>query len=210
MEDKVDRRVQRTRQLLSEAMQALILEQGYEATTVLEITERANLGRATFYLHYKDKEDLLLSSLEGVFDDLVRCLEASSSKNWRLIGQGAIDLAFEHAAEHADLYRIIFSGHGAWSISKRIRDYIASYTHKVIEKAQAEAGIVPRLPPEVPANYIAASLLGMIAWWLERDMPIPAEEMAETFRLLNFQGTAQFLGIEAPGEQLLLQEDQAN
>lgn len=209
MEDKVDRRVQRTRQLLSESMQALILEQGYEATTVLEITERANLGRATFYLHYKDKEDLLLSCLEDVFDDLVRRLEASSSQDWRLIGQGAIDLAFEHAAENVDLYRIIFSGHGAWSISRRIRDYIASYARQVIENAQAEAGVVPRLPAEVPANYIAASLLGMIAWWLERDMPFPPAEMAETFRLLNFQGTAQFLGIEAPNKQPTIQEYQA-
>lgn len=198
MEDKVDRRVQRTRKLLSEAMQELILEQGYEATTVVEITERANLGRATFYLHYKDKEDLLLSSLESVFNDLVYRLEASTTRDWRLIGQGAIDLAFEHAAENADLYRIIFSGHGAWSISRRIRDYIAAYAQRVIEAAQAEAGVLPRLPAEVPANYIAASLLGTIAWWLERDMPFSPAEMAETFRLLNFQGTAQFLGVEPP------------
>ena len=196
MNQRVDRRVQRTRLLLSEALQALILEQGYDATTVLEITERANIGRATFYLHYKDKEELLLSSLEGVFDDLVRHLEASPSQDWRLIGQGGVALAFEHAAENANLYRIIFSGHGAWSISRRIRDYIASYAKQIFENAQAEEGLQPQLPADILANYIAASLLGLIAWWLEHDMPYSAEEMGEMFQLLNFQGTSRVMGIE--------------
>jgi AcrR family transcriptional regulator len=196
MNQRVDRRVQRTRLLLSEALQALILEQGYDATTVLDITERANIGRATFYLHYKDKEELLLSSLEGVFDDLVRHLEALPSQDWRLIGQGGVALAFEHAAENANLYRIIFSGHGAWSISRRIRDYIASYAKQIFENAQAEEGLQPQLPADILANYIAASLLGMIAWWLEHDMPYSAEEMGEMFQLLNFQGTSRVMGIE--------------
>ncbi len=54
-----DRRVQRTRQLLEQALLALLEEQDYESITVQQITDRANLGRATFYLHYRDKEQLL-------------------------------------------------------------------------------------------------------------------------------------------------------
>ena len=50
--ERVDRRVQRTRHLLNEALMSLIMEKGYEAITVQDIIDRANLGRSTFYAHY--------------------------------------------------------------------------------------------------------------------------------------------------------------
>ena len=59
-----DRRVARTKRLLDNALLSLIEERGYAATTVADIAERADVGRATFYLHYHDKEELLAESLE--------------------------------------------------------------------------------------------------------------------------------------------------
>ena len=59
-----DRRVQRTHQLLRGALVALIQEKGFEALTVQDIIDRANVGRATFYAHFDNKEDLLVSGLE--------------------------------------------------------------------------------------------------------------------------------------------------
>ena len=66
---QMDRRIQRTRQLLHEALIELIQEKGYEAVTVQDILDRANLGRSTFYLHYRDKEELLLSGFERLRDE---------------------------------------------------------------------------------------------------------------------------------------------
>ena len=68
---KTDRRVLRTRRALREALLSLILEQGYESVTIEEITDRADVGRTTFYLHYRDKEELLLECINGAVDDLV-------------------------------------------------------------------------------------------------------------------------------------------
>jgi AcrR family transcriptional regulator len=62
----LDRRIQRTRQLLRNALFALIIERGYESIAIQDITERANLGRATFYLHYQDKEELLKASVKAL------------------------------------------------------------------------------------------------------------------------------------------------
>ncbi|MGH9856414.1 MAG: TetR/AcrR family transcriptional regulator, partial [Acidobacteriota bacterium] len=59
-----DRRVQRTRELLRDALTSAVLEKGYEATTVQDILDRANLGRSTFYAHYRDKDELLVSGFE--------------------------------------------------------------------------------------------------------------------------------------------------
>ena len=61
--DRVDRRVQRTRQLLNDALISLIVEKDYDSMTMQNISERANMGRLTFYAHYQDKEHLMLSGL---------------------------------------------------------------------------------------------------------------------------------------------------
>src|SRR6266498_3288418 len=60
---KLDRRVQRTRQLLQDALIAMVIEKGYDATTVHDIIDRTNVGRATFYAHFPDKQTLLTSRL---------------------------------------------------------------------------------------------------------------------------------------------------
>src|SRR5436190_13555719 len=62
----VDRRVQRTRQLLHAALMSLIQEKGFESLSVQDIIDRANVGRATFYAHFDSKEDLLASGIEGL------------------------------------------------------------------------------------------------------------------------------------------------
>src|SRR5690349_3955430 len=61
-----DRRVERTRQLLEAALLSLIKEKEFEAISVQEIIDRANVGRATFYAHYDNKEDLLESGFDGL------------------------------------------------------------------------------------------------------------------------------------------------
>ena len=59
---KVDRRIQRTRQLLDDALIELILEKGYDKITVQNIVDQANAGRSTFYSHFLDKDDLMENS----------------------------------------------------------------------------------------------------------------------------------------------------
>ncbi|HTX79396.1 MAG TPA: helix-turn-helix domain-containing protein, partial [Longilinea sp.] len=68
---KTDPRIERTREALRAALMALIEEKGFDAISVQDITGRARLNRATFYLHYRDKQDLLIRTSEAVFDLLV-------------------------------------------------------------------------------------------------------------------------------------------
>src|SRR5271170_3820458 len=104
---KTDRRIQRTRQLLRESLIELILEKGYDAVTVQDITDHANLGRATFYLHYRDKEELLLQSLKATFDELAARIGPLTPNTLSELTIPPAILAFQHAAEHRDLYRIM-------------------------------------------------------------------------------------------------------
>src|SRR5437762_14310178 len=72
-----DRRVRRTQHLLARALIALTLEKGYEAVTIRDITERADLGYATFFRHYHDEDELLEAFLEVVMAELIDLLHPS-------------------------------------------------------------------------------------------------------------------------------------
>ena len=192
---KPDRRVQRTRSQLRDALMSLIPEKGYDAVTIEDITERADLGRTTFYLHYKDKDELLMQSLEAVYDDLVTQINARTIEDWVANGQGPWTLAFQHAEENARFYQIIISGQGGGVIKQQVQAYIAATAKETIGARAQELGTSPSIPIDVLSNYIASSLLGLIAWWLEEERPFTAAQMDDYFRQLTMQGTAQIIGL---------------
>ena len=189
---KTDPRVIRTRQMLREALIATIVEKGYDATNIQHITERAGLRRATFYLHYRDKEELLMSMMRETLDDLMQRMEVDPANILTAEAQYAEELiAFQHAAERADLYRAILSGKGAAEITRGIRDHIAARIREkcLTEHSEAELPV----PVDVLANYLAAVKLNMIIWWLDKDMPYTVEQMAEMCTRLVLEGAGKML-----------------
>jgi AcrR family transcriptional regulator len=209
VEKKEDRRVSRTRRLLREALFALILEKGFDAVTIEEITQRADLGRTTFYLHYRDKEDLLMESIGELVDDLVTQMSHLPPERWRLedgsftqMPSPAITLPFQHVTNNASLYRIILRGEGSYTVSRRLRAIIVQACETMIqvllEKEQL-AVLNPQAPMVVILNFLAGAWLGLVTWWLENDMPYTEEEMALMFQKLIMFGTAEILGVLPQG-----------
>lgn len=188
----IDRRVQRTRKLLSDALVALILEKGYDAITVQDITDRANLGRATLYLHYRDKEDLLLQTLQEGMDDLIAVVEKQRLHEPTADHASAFVLAFHHAAANADLYRVLFGGQGAAPTMHRVRDYIAGMIREVIAEAKLEQH--SEFPSEVASQFMSGALLMLMEWWLRNEMPYTPEHMAEMITTLTIPGMRAAFG----------------
>jgi AcrR family transcriptional regulator len=197
---QLDRRARRTRRQLKEALFALILEKGYDAVTIEEITSRADLGRTTFYLHYKDKEDLLVESMDSIAAELIDRLPPPA---WNVAGMpgeagrvlDAIRVTFQHAAENAQLYRIILRGEGAIQANRRIHGIISKQAAETISGGVKQDSLHPQVPVDVFSSYFAGTLLATVTWWLDADMPYPPDEMAEMFRMLFFQGGRKVLGI---------------
>ena len=187
--NKTDRRVRRTRRALHEALLDLILEVGYDSITVQDITDRADLSRATFYLHYQDKEELLASSLEAMFDELVaaRVDKLSPDTMTGADGTPPSQIAFEHAAEYSAIYRSLLGERGVASVMHRIRAYLAQLTrHQLAQTLPREAKTT--VPTEIIAQYIAGAIFGLIVWWLENDMPHSPEAMAQMFHRMVLPG----------------------
>ena len=109
MEKTPDRRVQRTRRLLHKALMSCILEKKYESITVQEVLDRADVGRSTFYMHFRDKDELLVSGF-GELQSLLKSAQGASAaipgrSYERVIG---FSLAmFEHASEYQRVNRAL-------------------------------------------------------------------------------------------------------
>jgi len=185
---KLDRRVRRTRRRLRDALIKLILANGYDNITIQEITDAADLSRATFYLHYNDKDELLASSLEAMFDELMASVKdlMLRRKLEPLDGDAPSLPAFKHVAEYADLYKSLLGEKGVSSVINRILNYIsriAEQQYRLLVTEEEEADLA--VPIDVAARHMAGAMFSMVSWWLETGMEYTAEEMAAHFHRLT-------------------------
>ena len=197
---KIDRRVLRTRKLLWEALIALIEEKDYSDITIQDIADRANVNRVTFYLHYRDKQDLLVKSVEGFFEDLVAKTAPLTGEAFRLdVAPEGLTLVYRHIAENARFYRKLLGENGIPLLVDRLRKFLAGLTIQRYRLAMPPGKSGP-IPLEVVAEYAAGSIIGLVIWWLENDMPIPPEEFSHQTLLLTAHGTYWAAGIQPPEE----------
>jgi AcrR family transcriptional regulator len=188
--EKPDRRVQRTRQLLRDALVSLILEKGYQKITVQDIIDRANVGRSTFYSHFRDKEDLLFSGFDELAHDLHRHMR---SPDVTADDQGHLLHSLEffiHANNNKELYMAMSESGGGELLLEIGRQHM----HKHIE---AHLNQFPSIGEEIPlpviTNFLAGSLLTMIIWWLEQKMPYTPTEMDDMFNALAMPGVRSLM-----------------
>ena len=213
--NKTDRRVQRTRQALRKALLELIKEKGYDPLSVEEITQRANLGRATFYLHYKDKEDLLVDEFNEMLLERARTLAEIPFSAWLPtlenpdhisgeISDSPLLLIFQHIANHADLYRILPKNEKADRIYGRIRKISTQAISEFIQ-TKIENDPTPiffEVPLDLLAAYFSGALLSCVNWWLEQDLSHSPEEMTNMFQRLIFPGARKIMGVSNSNTQV--------
>jgi AcrR family transcriptional regulator len=181
MREKNDRRSQRTRQLLSEALVELIMEKGYGALTVSDIIERANVGRSTFYAHYRDKDDLLVGELDRVVDVLSQHIPHDALTGNSLFPSLGL---FRHVGEQHELYKALIWGSGADLLFKHEQKSLSEKIQQSLKESTKEFNI----PLPILANFIAGSFLTLLKWWLDNKMIHSPEQMDEIFRKLTLPG----------------------
>jgi AcrR family transcriptional regulator len=189
---KVDRRSERTRQLLSAALIELMLEQRYDEITVQDIIDRANVGRSTFYAHYVDKEDLLVSGFTRALDMLSQPPQPQHGSEQALPSLGRF---FQHVQEHVQLYKALVRSGGVERLLKKSHQHM----RRNIEQHLADlipAGQAPDAPLPLVADYLAGAVFNMLTWWLDNDMPRTPEQMDALFQQLVRPGVEATLQIK--------------
>lgn len=171
-----DRRVKRTQNLLAKALIGLVLEKGYEAVSIRDITERADVGYATFFRHYRDKDALLEDVLEVVLAELMGLLSQLAPDDDPVkVGT----LLFRYVQEHSEVIGVLLRSRGSSSLVQRA---IEAGTESVLSQHTALAG--SPIPVEIAAHHLVVSSIALIQWWLEHGMPYPPEQMGVIYHEL--------------------------
>jgi AcrR family transcriptional regulator len=180
--DGQDRRVKRTQNLLAKALIELTLERGYEAVTIRDITERADVGYATFFRHYRDKDALLHGALDVILAELMALLPSPIS-GAEPAATGTV--LFRYVKEHEALCRVLLGSGGSPRLVRRI---IEAGAAGVMRDNRPRPGSA--VPFEVAAHHLVASSVALIEWWLEHDMSYPPERMGEIYAELIVRPTS--------------------
>lgn len=170
-----DRRVRRTQRALHEALLQLIKERGWDAVSVRDVCELADVGRSTFYLHFADKEELLVSG----FDDLLIALREHAAK------ANGEQLAFttalmDHAREYHPLLKALIGRRTGLAVQRGFMDVVKTL---VTDDLRNAAPLGPN--QELAVAYVAGALWELLHWWFEQRKPPPAAELAATFKRLT-------------------------
>jgi AcrR family transcriptional regulator len=178
--DMQDRRVKRTQQLLAKALIALTLEKGYDAVTIRDITERADIGYATFFRHYHHKDALLQDVSEVVLAELKNLLPTAPDADAVAIGT----TLFHYVQENSNIIRVLLSSRSSTSLVQYIIDIA---TQDVLNENTPSEGSA--VPIEIAAYHLVNSSIALIQWWLEHEMPYSPERMGIIFHELIIQPT---------------------
>ena len=179
-----DRRVARTQKLLRDALHSLIRERDYDTIAVKEILDRANVGRSAFYAHFRDKDELLASSIY----DVLGSVPSAHSKGGGHLDKGILAFSlpiFEHldrlrrggglrlgprgrAVLHAHLQRVL------------IELITQSVKRNLINKRKATGPV----PQALLVQFVASTFILVLNWWVDCEGPLSSEEANSLFRTL--------------------------
>lgn len=176
-----DRRVRKTRQQLRDALIQLILEHGWDTVSVQDICERADVGRSTFYVHYADKEELLLAGLDELHQGLD--LQRSSDKGSFAFVEGLV----EHAKEKARLLRALIGKRSSPSIQRKFRQVVMQLVQAELSEFEFEAK-----QERAIITFIGAGLAELVTAWLDRPSSLDIDTLAATGRDLANHALSPF------------------
>ena len=172
-----DRRVKRTTRALIQALVELSIDQGYSAITVQDLLDRADVGRSTFYAHYRGKDDLVLRSFERLLEGLDRQMGAAPGR------LAPVRELFEHVGGFSPFHRAMARGGMLDRLYRAGTATLARTIAPRLAAASMPSGI-PTAPPDVVGQALAGAIFSMLRHWIDQGEPQGPAEMDEIFHRL--------------------------
>ena len=180
---KPDLRVRRTRGLLSNALVGLMEEKSIDKITLQEVLDRATVGRSTFYLHYRDKDDLFLCVLEDGLEMWSTALVRKQEKSHRV---APVAEFFMHVGDAKKLYRALVDAGRIHAFFELAQGYFARGIARRLEEIGPKNLIHGEL--DARSHALAGNLLSLLKWWLDRGAKEAPIEMDELFHRMVWNG----------------------
>lgn len=161
-------RIERTQQALQHALLELIVEQGYDRTTVADILRRADVGRTAFYTHFENKQDLLLNRLPNM-PWIRRVPEASFDASF----------LFGHLADQRELVTALRTSPAFDDAAASLRNsLLATFTQLLQDEPAASNSELNR---QLTAQALTGALMQLVLWWMEAGMSESPHVMSSWF-----------------------------
>jgi AcrR family transcriptional regulator len=182
---RTNRRAQRTRDDLQKTLIELMGEKAYDAITIQDIADRANIGRTTFYLHFNTKDELFLSCHEAMVSKfpIAPLHPLTREELLSLEAPQGLKSAYKHLEDSRAMLHAIFQGKDSLLMMRTIRDWNAQEIEANLRSVFAETN--SSIPLDVLANYLAGAQIALMQWWLERRQPHTFADLAQTFHRLQ-------------------------
>jgi AcrR family transcriptional regulator len=182
----MDRRIQRTHEVLHRALISLIVEKSYEVITVQDIIDRANVGRSTFYTHYVGKQDLLRAGLKHLKEQLLAHQKAARtmkgpSKHRVFAFSAAL---FEHVDSYRPVYHAIVGRQSGTIVMSELRAQLAELVQNDL-KTLSPKDRSTDVPHNALIHFVVGALLSVITWWLDERSKLSPAEANAVFRRLT-------------------------
>ena len=171
----ITERGKETQRLLGEVLLQLIAEKGYDKIAIKDITDKAKIDRATFYLHFKDKGDLYLKSQQQLINELIEYGRKPNQPYPRAT------LVFEHMAQHSEVYRVLLNTEEESFFSKHFYEFLIEVLLPLIEEQVQGNHRSTHADIELLAAYFAGAFCGLARWWLRAGMPHSPEEIGRRY-----------------------------
>ncbi|MBF6223572.1 TetR/AcrR family transcriptional regulator [Nocardia abscessus] len=166
--DSTDRRVRRTRALLHRALIELMVERAYDRITVRDILARADVGRSTFYAHYRDKDDLLLRSST----DYLRAAMTAAETDDAAELLAPVRTLFQLAADHPDIYRALLGRKSGTVLLRTTRVMVA----QILAERLRDRLAMPEDEFATTVTFLSWGVVGLLGAIAEGHPPLSAEE----------------------------------
>ncbi|OFZ30164.1 MAG: hypothetical protein A2622_09975 [Bdellovibrionales bacterium RIFCSPHIGHO2_01_FULL_40_29] len=165
---KVDRRILRTQGLIRKALIPLIVSKGYDAVTIQDVLDHANVGRSTFYAHFRDKDDLLLSGFDELMNELTahvknESLESQSKK--KTVFKFSLPL-LDHANQNRLLFKALLGNRGGVLVQKRAFEMVVELVKHELQ-ADERSSKLSAIELEIKSHFYAGAFFSILKQWLE-------------------------------------------
>lgn len=196
---RIDRRQARTKQLLRDALLSLVEENGADGITVTDITTRADVNRGTFYLHYRDAQDMLDRIKEEALDTLsglLREIDVFEVKAYAERDEPYPKMVrvIEELRRNGQFVKVIFGPHGDLSFALRLKALITKHIWGKITLRQPDVEQF-LVPADYLLAYTVSANLGVLTHWIESGMKEAPEEVARFIARIIYHGPMMTSGI---------------
>lgn len=188
MEEKIDRRVRKTKKHLREGLAKLLQEKPVKSITVREISDLVDINRGTFYLHYKDIYDMMEQIQDEMFEEFNAIIDAHRLTPQNATIRPMLKDIFLYLSDNAEMAKVFMSKNGDAFFVDRLKDVIKE---KCFMNLHRVYHIKNKVEFDYYYSFIVSGCIGIFQLWLERDRKEPPDVMAalaERYILNGFSG----------------------